>query len=60
MVAMTPDADTHERRYIRNVPVSLWRRVRILAAERNMTIGNLVVEAIEHYLNSDQAYEDRD
>ena len=26
---------THDRRYIRNVPIELWQRLRVLAAERN-------------------------
>ena len=37
---------THERRVIRNVPLELWRRVRILAVNREWTVSKLVIEAI--------------
>ena len=40
----------HARKSISNVPILLWQRLRILAAERNTTISKLVVEAIEDYL----------
>ena len=50
MVAMTPEGNTHERRYIRNVPEELWQSLRLLAAKRNTTISKLVIAAITQYL----------
>ena len=41
---------THERRYIRHVPVKLWQRAKILAVSRQWTLSKLVVEAIWDYL----------
>ena len=41
---------THERRVIRNVPLELWRRVRILAVNREWTVSKLVIEATWDYL----------
>ena len=41
---------THERRYIRNVPLELWFRLRVLAVSRGTTISKIVIEAIEEYL----------
>ena len=46
---------THVRRVIRNVPIELWQRLRVLAAERNTTISKLMVEASEIYFLGDSA-----
>ena len=40
----------HVRKVIRNVPLELWQRLRVLAAERNTSISALVVEAVKEYL----------
>ena len=37
----------HERMVVRNVPEELWKRLRILAAQRDRTISDLVIEAIK-------------
>ena len=47
MVAMTPEGDTHERRYIRNVPEELWQRLRVFAATNGVTMSQVIIEAIE-------------
>ena len=38
------------RRVISGVSEKLWQRLRVLAAERNTSISELVIEAIEWYL----------
>ena len=36
---------------IRNMPRDLWRRVRLLAFERNVAMYEIVIEALERYLH---------
>ena len=43
----------HTRKSISNVPEDLWQRLRVLAAERNTSISELVVEAIKIYFAGD-------
>ena len=35
---------------IRNMPRDLWRRVVVLACERNVRVNKIVIEALERYL----------
>ena len=44
----------HVRRVIRNVPIELWQRLRVLAAERNTSISALVIEAIVFYVHGEE------
>ena len=60
MGAMATEDDTHERRYIRNVPAKLWWRLRLLSLERDTPISKLVIEAIEDYLDRDGEPDEQD
>ena len=44
-------ADVPLRISIRNMPSSLWRRLRVLALERNVATHKIVIEAIGDYLD---------
>ena len=42
------------RKSIRNMPIDLWKRVRILAFERHSTVEKIIVEALERYLEKEE------
>ena len=41
-------------RYIRDVPEDLWKSLRVIAARRHMSIGKIVIEAMERYLETEK------
>ena len=47
-------ADKVLRLSIRNVPLALWRRVRLLAIQRNVAVSKIIVEALERYLETEK------
>ena len=47
-------ADELARKSIRNMPIDLWKRVRILAFERNSTVEKIIIEALERYLETEK------
>ena len=47
-------ADELARKSIRNMPIDLWKRVRILAFERNSTVEKILIEALERYLKTEK------
>ena len=47
-------ADKVLRLSIRNVPLALWRRVRVLAIKRNVAVSKIIVEALERYLETEK------
>ena len=46
-------ADNLLRISIRNVPLALWRRVRVVAIQRNVVVSKVIVEALERYLETE-------
>ena len=46
-------ADVPLRISIRNMPSSLWRRLRVLALQRNVTVHHIVISALERYLKEE-------
>ena len=46
-------ADKLLRVSIRNVPLALWRRVRVLAIERNVAVSRVIIAALERYLDTE-------
>ena len=47
-------ADQVLRLSIRNVPLALWRRVRVLAIKRNVAVSRVIVEALQRYLKTEE------
>ena len=47
-------ADKVFRLSIRNVPLVLWRRVRVLAIKRNVAVSKIIIEALERYLETEE------
>ena len=44
--------DNLRRISIRNMPGDLWRQVRVLAVGRNVATPQIIVEALERYLET--------
>ena len=42
------------RKSIRNMPIDLWKRVRILAFERHSTVEKIIIAALERYLATEK------
>ena len=47
-------ADKLLRISIRNVPLALWRRVRVLAIKRTVPVSAVIIEALERYLETEE------
>ena len=47
-------ADVPLRISIRHMPSNLWRRVRVLAIERNVATHKIIIEALERYLEEEK------
>ena len=47
-------ADMVLRVSIRNVPIALWRRVRVLAIKRGVAVSHIITEALGRYLKAEE------
>lgn len=47
-----PEGEPHKGYILRDIPYNLWRKTRIRAAEEGLSVRELVLKAMQHYLDS--------